>query len=89
MNIVMVLLDIGKHFIRQRPFEEIELTYGRIHIMELDALPPTEWVKHLLAIRLQVGLVRKIYYNMVLLLRQVGNVILLGVICDEPINQTE
>ena len=56
--------------------------------LETDALTTAKGVKEFLAIGLELVLVVHIYYEL-LALEDIGNAVRLGVVCYEPVNETQ
>ena len=52
VDVIVVLLEILEHIILKCPLEKVELSNGGVQSHKLDALPTTEGVEHLLALRL-------------------------------------
>ncbi len=89
MDFIVVGLQVIKHLILNCPFEEIELSHSCVQSKELNALGTAKGVEHLFAIRLEMRLVRKIDDHVTGVLREEGHVVLLCVIGDEPVHQTQ
>ncbi len=77
-----------------RPPEEVQLAHRRLFDRrgagydETDALPTTEGVKQLLAVRLEFALVLKMDDELAFV-ENIGNIELFGVVRDEPLDDTE
>jgi hypothetical protein len=85
-----MLFQVIQDLVLNRPLKETQLSDSGIHLQELDTLPTTEGVEHLFAVRLEMRLVRQVDNHMAtILLRQIGNVVLLRVVCDQPVNQSQ
>ena len=56
--------------------------------MEVDSLTATEWIEELLAIGFELALVIGVDEEL-LSFKDVGCVVCLGIVCDEPVNESE
>ncbi len=89
LNGIVMRIQIIKDFILKCPFEKVELSNRRIQLSKLNTLPSAEWVKHLFAVRLEMALVCEVDNHMLPVFREIGNVMLLCIIGDEPIDKTQ
>jgi hypothetical protein len=89
MNGILVLLQIFENFVLQSPFKEIELPHSGVQPLEVNVLPTTEGVEHTLGIGLQVGLLGKLHNYLASVGSVLGNILLLGLIRDQPVQKTE
>ena len=81
--------EILKDMIFVCPRKEVQLSDGCIDSLEIDAIPPTEWIQHPFAICLETCFVRKIDDHMSSIRCNIGDVVLLAVIGDEPIQNPQ
>ena len=89
LNIVVVFVKIIEHSVLNRPLKEVELTNSRVHTHKLNALPTAEGVEHLLAVGLEVCLVSQVHDHVAPRVYNVRDVMLLGIVGNEPVNQTQ
>jgi len=88
-----VHLDIIKNTLFKCPAEKVELSHcglehRKARDLEHDALTPTEGVKQLFAVGLQLRFVVRIDEEL-LPIHYIGDVVLLGIVGDEPVNETQ
>jgi hypothetical protein len=89
MDIFVVRREVIDDIILHRPRKEVELTDSGGNSMEVDTGPTTEGIKHLLAIRFEMGLVCEVDNHMLSGLGDVGHVVHLGVIGHKPVKDPE
>ena len=88
-----VHLDIVKNTLFKGPTEKVELSHrGLEHweawYLEHNALTTTEGIEEFLAIGLQLRLVVRVYEEL-LAIHYIGDVVLLSVVGDKPVNETQ
>ena len=93
LNLRHVHLNIVEHTLLNRPAEEIQLPHRRLEHglscdLEHDPLAPAEGIEQLLAVCLQLGLVVSIDEEL-LVVQDIRDVMLLCIVCDEPIYETQ
>jgi hypothetical protein len=89
MNIFIMGREVVNHVVLHRPGKKVELTDSGGNSMEVDTGPTTEGIKHLLAIRLEMGLVCEVDNDMLSGLGDVGHIVELGIVVDKPVQNTE
>lgn len=89
LNLIVMLLQVIQDIVLNRPLKETQLAYRGIHVEELNALLTAKGVKHLFAIRLQMGLVRQVHNDVSTSLGHIRNVVLLCIVRHQPINQPQ
>lgn len=88
-----VHLDIVQHALLKGPTEEVQLSHSclehRITLdLEHDSLTPAEGIEQFFTVCLQLGFVVRIHKEL-LVIQDVGNVVLLGIVRDKPVNQAQ
>jgi hypothetical protein len=89
MDILVMGREVINDIILHRPGKEVELTDSGGNSMEVDTGPTTEGIKHLLAIRLEMGLVCEVDNDMLSGLGDVGHIVELGIVGDKPVQNTK
>ena len=89
MDVVIMRIQILEDLILNDPLEEVQLSHRRVQTAELDALPTTEGIEHLLVIRLQVRLVDQVDNHMVICLSHERHIMLLRIIGNKPVEKTQ
>ena len=92
-NRSQIVLNIFEHPALDRPAKEVELAHGGLKKgvagnLKHDALTPTEGVEQLLGIGLQLGLVVVVDQDL-LAGQNIGDVVLLCIVCDKPVYESE
>ena len=85
MDIVTMGEKVVDDPVLNRPGKEVQLSDGGGDPAEVQALPPTEGVEHLLAVRLEVGLVGEVDDHVLSSLGDVGYIVHLGIVRDKPV----
>jgi hypothetical protein len=83
------LLEVFNDAILYAPPEKVQLGARRREPLELDALRTTKWVKQLLAVSVQTGLVGYVDREHLPRGRGVRHVIVLGIVGHEPLEFAE
>lgn len=88
-----VHLYITQHALLKGPSEEIQLSHSRLKHriavdLEHDSLAPAEGIEQFFTVCLQLRLVVCIHKEL-LIIENVGNVVLLGVVCDKPVDEAQ
>jgi len=85
--------NVAQHTLLNGPPEEVELAHGRLlngrmpMDLERDTLTATEWVKETLGICLELALVVEVHQELfALLLQRIADIVLLGIVGDEPVH---
>lgn len=89
MNRILVGLQVIQNVILQGPFKEIKLAHRGIQPLEVNVLPTTEGVEHTLGLCLEMRLLRKIHNHLTSIRGILGNILLLCLIRDKPIQKTK
>ena len=100
LNVSHVRNDVPDHAHLNRPAEEVELAHRCLlnrclaADLETDALTATEGIKEPLRIRLEFALVVEMDHKLAtgvrrLIGQRITNIELLGIIGDEPVNETQ
>lgn len=89
VDIVAMSKQVLNYVILHSPGKKVQLTNGGRNTVEVYARPTAEWIKHLLTVGLEMRLVCQIHNHVLSGFRNVGHVVLLGIIGDEPIQNAQ
>ena len=94
LNVSHMFQNIIDNPLFEGPAEEIELTHSRLFDrgltanLKTDALTAAEGIKQPFRIGLELSFIMKVHHELTVL-QQVTDVEFLGIVRDEPVNQTE
>lgn len=89
LHLVEMGIQVVENLILNGPLKEVELPDSRIHSQKLDALPPTEGIKHLFGIRLKMGLVGKVDDHVAASFCHKIHIVLLCIVGHEPVHEAK
>jgi hypothetical protein len=76
--------EVLDHAIHNAPLDEVELRNGRYEALKIYTGCTTKWVEELLRVSIEARLVRHVHRKHLTVGRGVSDVLVLGVIRDEP-----
>ena len=94
LNLLVMCENIAYHTILDGPTEEVELPDGGLlnrrltGNLETDTLTAAERIKHPLTVSLELAFVVEVYEELSVI-QEVADIELLGIICDEPVDEAE
>jgi len=94
LNSLLISQNVAKDALLDRPTEEIQLADRRLinwrvaANLETNTVATAEWIKEPFGIRLELALIMKVDHELAIVHR-IGHVKLLGIVRDEPVDETE